>query len=296
VLKYDAQNLNALILAAGTAATRQEAMGFLKQAQVLSPGNPEILKSLEWARLLPTQDQGVNSPDVPRESAPAKPWWVSQPLPASRKRSGWIYGALGLGFLLLTAVIYFFSEQSLLYLIREHTVSPGFQTSTAGLQSTPTLRKLPVTWTPSVIEISDTPISQAQTTPAYVTATPLVTLAIAYDEVSYPPVDFDRFYEDPAQYDLQRLSIVGSLLWLGEIEVNDSQSFALLIEGGQDGSGTAQPRSPILVVDVVPGAELSVGAALHIFGVGYQPGGVVGVQGLQWDGPVIIQHALEIMP
>jgi hypothetical protein len=30
--------------------------------------------------------------------------------------------------------------------------------------------------------------------------------------------------------------------------------------------------------------------------MGYQPGGVVIVQGLQWEGPVISQQAMEVLP
>lgn len=284
VLKADPSNIKALVYAAASSATQQEAAAFVKRLQVVAPGHPSIQRALEWVKILPEKPDAVDL-QVHRQD------WVSQPIqPPQKKQSK---GCFGLGLVFILGLVIIFIVFARLFL--NNKAAPPY-TPPVSLESpvpsalSGSIQNLPPTWTVTVSPTAEPP---TLTPLPYITATPLPTVVMQY----FPLLESSVYLSNPQAYVGKQFSLKGQIITFGEVEVNGKLEFGLIIQPGNP-AATLAPQDknalyPVLVIDAILDPNFRTGQWVQISGVGIDDSLKIRVALLNWNDPVISAQKVE---
>jgi len=140
------------------------------------------------------------------------------------------------------------------------------------MQTTPTRRSLPPTWTPTKFVFP--PTSTVAPTPTSIPIPPTETAFHGYTAVemnsqNYPAVDAVTFYSHPENYFKQRLQLGGTVIAFGYITVDGQDEFAIQVGPDlHEPAGQIVARAPVLVMNFDPNQDLRINQRIIVYGSG----------------------------
>lgn len=278
----------ALVFASVTAPEERQSEALLRAAHKIDPAHPAVRHGWKWlaARRKTQQRQPPQNHWSSRdlESKPARPktWLIAA------GTLGLIFTILAFFLILVMGTFYY------LNVLQPQAQAAFPNTSTAAaitLQSAtpiPTYTRF-VTASPT---LTRTPQPTATLRPTR-TLTPTITLSAAEaTDLAYPPVQFNDFLSDPDRFTSQSLRLTGMVVGFGEARLNGQMTFALLLGPPPDQLPGEGIVSPLLVLGIAPDAAFDLEVIVTVYGLGGEQMDSLTVQGVSWDGPVLLGEGI----
>lgn len=298
VARKKPQYVSGWVYAAYTAKNAKLSEKYLRQAESIDPNHPVVGKGWDWLKTR-SKTQILKKPENTA--------WVSRSISDLNSNSpNWklIVGGTVLAIIGIVASFFIFVMAVFYYL---NVLKPGvpqvslMQESPAGTEATETVTMTfniqPTLSTTPTVRPSATQTKMPTRTPTSIaTSSATVTLAAGQGTESiFPYVSYIDFYSAPERYAGQSLRLTGKIVGFGEASLNDKMVFALLLGPPSDAlAGEDLIFTPVIILGIQPDAAFSLETILTVFGAGSQKVENLVVQGISWEGGVVIGEKVEI--
>jgi hypothetical protein len=287
MLRLNAQDPVGLVFAGVTAPNTRQTEKYLRAAQKIDPNHPAVRHGWKWL-------QAHRKAIPPQNNLPSS--WVARNLGKniSNQPNIWLISAGTL--VLIMGILAFFLALVLGTFYYLNVLRPATQ-----LAQFPTEDPVPVvvihsaTFTPrpepTLTATATITPTQSPTNTRSPTQTHIPTAShtpIPPTNRAYAPVTYNDYTSDPQQYAGKTLRLTGTVVGFGEARLNGKMAFALLLGPAPGEEQVADIYTPLVVLGIAPDPAFELDKMITIYGLGGESMDALSVQGVKWNGPVLL--------